>query len=151
MAMRLFQRKGLRGFTLIELLVVIAIIGVLIALLLPAIQKAREAANRSACSNNMRQIGLALHNTQDTYKRLPPAYGYYPSPAPVAGSGTSTGHGGLFFHLLPFVEEDVQYKLSATGTAPTVTYDGDSLYYTAANSANVRPVKVYQCPSDPTM
>src|SRR4051812_20009351 len=86
------------GFTLIELLVVIGIIGLLIGLLLPAVQKVREAANRTKCQNNLHQVGLAAHMCHDTNSKLPPALGWFPGVA-------SGAHGPAVFHLLPYLEQ----------------------------------------------
>ena len=109
-------RRGLRsGFTLIELLVVIAIIGVLIGLLLPAVQKVREAANRASCQNNLHQIALAAANYESSFKRFPPGVnispnstddqaGAYNLPVPIAGPYT-----GVLAYLLPYMEQDNVY------------------------------------------
>jgi prepilin-type N-terminal cleavage/methylation domain-containing protein/prepilin-type processing-associated H-X9-DG protein len=113
------------GFTLIELLVVIAIIGVLIALLLPAVQKVREAANRTQCANNLKQIGLAMHNFHDTYGVFPNQGGQSWSGIAYDSSGTPLGYkyqtAGWLFQILPFIEQDNLYKLSdlmPVGTTP---------------------------------
>jgi prepilin-type N-terminal cleavage/methylation domain-containing protein/prepilin-type processing-associated H-X9-DG protein len=96
------------GFTLIELLVVIAIIGVLIALLMPAVQKVREAANRANCASNLKQIGLACHHYHDAQGRLPPGeLGVKP---PGASYSNNWQHVGALAFLLPYLEQDDLYK-----------------------------------------
>jgi prepilin-type N-terminal cleavage/methylation domain-containing protein len=131
-----------RGFTLIELLVVIAIIAVLIGLLLPAVQKVREAANRVKCGNNLRQLGLAAHQYHDVHHHLPPGAGY----TPLATSGVWGHH---FFHLLPYLEQGNLYE-RARGSAPLTT-GPITIYWPGNNKVYSQSVRTYLCPSDPSV
>jgi len=132
-----------RGFTLIELLVVIAIIAILIGLLLPAVQKVREAAARAQSQNNLKQMGLGLNNFAGTYNgALPPGYGVFP--AGGGGWGQSgSAEGTIFFHMLPFIE---QQNLWVAGTT---SWGGKlSMQLEWANSPRV--CKTYIAPADPS-
>jgi len=115
-----------RGFTLIELLVVIAIIGVLIALLLPAIQAVRESAQRTQCQNNLKQIGLALHNYEHSFKSFPPCY--------------KQNHYSFFPYLLPFIEQ----------TAVSAQFDFQKKWDDSANATAVNSnIGILHCPTSP--
>ena len=126
--------RSARAFTLVELLVVIAIIGVLVALLLPAVQAAREAARRMSCSNNLKQIGLAMHGYHDVHKQLP--FGS-PGNKPVTPNYSSAGTWGAF--ILPYLEEQALYNL----------FQFSKPMSDSANAVAVQTVvSSYTCPSD---
>ena len=122
------KRMGQRGFTLVELLVVIAIIGILIGLLLPAVQAAREAARRMSCSNNVLQLGVALHNYEMAHRVLPP--GTVDAKGPIVHLPLGFHHNWIV-QILPMLDEGVAYDL----------LDHSLSIYSKANF----PVRAYRC------
>lgn len=135
------SRSSRKGFTLVELLVVIAIIGILVALLLPAVQAAREAARRTECTNNLKQMGLAVHNFHDTYNGLPPL---------TIGPDRAS----FWLFLFPFTEQDNNYNafLMGTNAGGTKTYMGRQAWsnwdaLNPAEQAALSSIKYMTCPS----
>lgn len=135
------------GFTLIELLVVIAIIAILIGLLLPAVQKVREAAARAQCSNNLKQMGLAVQNCSDTYaQQLPPLMGFFPGnySSPVSSNTTMWGSPHQF--ILPFMEQQNMYN-GMMAQVQSGDVNGAWNYPYGLQTG----IKSFVCPSDPSI
>ncbi|MCA8982914.1 MAG: DUF1559 domain-containing protein [Planctomycetaceae bacterium] len=144
-----------RGFTLIELLVVIAIIAILVALLLPAVQQAREAARRSSCKNNLKQLGVALHNYHDTFNVLP-----YRSGGTGSCTSVSTTLGGNryngncsrlsgFYAILPFIEQSALFDTISAGDASIPISPGGPGGWESWPAWDSPVIATYLCPSDP--
>src|SRR5262245_39191241 len=134
------------GFTLIELLVVIAIIAILIGLLVPAVQKVRESANRSTCQNNIKQIALACHAFHDTFKRMPPLSSLSDPANPLTPHPPAfqKQQGTIFVYLLPFIEQKNMWNIWDG------IYDDSRLPQPQGPNVYETPVTLYLCPSDAT-
>jgi len=134
-----------KGFTLIELLVVIAIIGILVGLLLPAVQKVREAASRTRCLNNLKQIGLALHGYHDVNARLPSGQSPWRNASNTADVWDVTPFEGCWsflVYILPFIEQEAIYKKAkAYGSSAATAYSWN-------NPVAAQEMKIYNCPAD---
>jgi len=147
LVVQLFRR--FRGFTLIELLVVIAIIAILIGLLLPAVQKVREAAARLQCSNNLKQVGIGLHSYASANQDKMPPMSRYDGTRTGANPGQDQGErSNLWISLLPYIEQDNVYRLSGLQSPRNPSIDNSYGQNTAAQSLASKTIKTYLCPSD---
>jgi prepilin-type N-terminal cleavage/methylation domain-containing protein/prepilin-type processing-associated H-X9-DG protein len=141
------RRPGWRGFTIIELLIVIAIMGMLVGLLLPAVQAAREASRRSQCTNNLKQIGLALHNFHDARRCFPAGYiDGNTNSASTPDNDVGPGWGWASY-LLPFVEEQAIYEQINFSQGVGVG-SNNAVSQQQPIPVSQQPIAVYQCPSD---
>jgi prepilin-type N-terminal cleavage/methylation domain-containing protein len=147
--MKVYESTTKRGFTLIELLVVIAIIGVLVALLLPAVQQAREAARRTQCKNNLHQLGLALHNYHETFSILP-CNGQNPNNPGGYGGRNSMDQGSVLVKLLPYVDQGSLFNGINFNIGPPPNERIDFQIVPAGGTKLLRQytLPIYTCPSD---
>jgi prepilin-type N-terminal cleavage/methylation domain-containing protein len=124
------------GFSLVELIVVLAIMAVTAGLSVSAVQQVRETANRTRCTNHLKQLGLACHNYHDANRLFPPGIGYYPELPPEELQRRQQPFGNWLIHLLPHLESGNLYQLS---------------YHWGDPQLHSRPIPVFSCPSDPTL